>query len=321
MSIAITRTWTETDSSASHSSCILIGQPVETKAIRKLCSDLFYISFQMLSFQDNPYTWDASSKDIKSSVIDFSLKAANGSAIEVSGLPEPVELFIPQKGDSKDKGNETATVYFAKPSDGSNNLRYHRVVVPSASSSMFVEVKPEDGASLEVYIRYKTKPTVTEYIFSVIIPRIEFCNQTETSFNCSSDSYKFSISSALTGHVGVHYVGIRFPGPESDISPSSETEVDTSPSSETEVETVETIETRRVRRGCGSHGGRQKRSCIGVKDPPTTPPPAPKLVMPKYNASTDVNYTMSVTATSCLYWSETKQAWTDDGCRVRLIVP
>lgn len=260
----------------------------------------------MLSFTDNPYTWDASSNNIKSSVIDFSLKSANGSAIEVSGLPEPVELFIPQKEDSENKGNETETVYFAKPSDGSNNLRFHKVVVSSESSSMFVEVKPEDGFSLEIYVRYKSKPTVTEYSFSVIIPKIEFCNWTDATLNCSSEAYKFSISTALTGHVGVHYVGIRYPGPESDATPSSKAEVETA--------------AQRVRRGCGSHGGRQKRSCIGVKDPPTTPPPKPQIVIPKYNASTDVNYTMSVTATSCLYWSETKQAWTDYGCRVRLIV-
>ncbi|XP_078349560.1 polycystin-1-like protein 2 isoform X5 [Oculina patagonica] len=260
------------------------------------------VDSQMLAFTDNPYTWDASSKNIKSSVIDFSLKAADGSAIEVSGLPEPVELFIPQKEDSKDKGNETETVYFAKPSDGSNNLRYHQVVIPSESSSMFVEVKPEEGVSLEIYVRYKTKPTVTEHSFNVIIPKIEFCNRTETSLNCSSEAYRFSISSAQTGHVGVHYVGIRFPGPESDASPSPEAEVETAAS--------------RVRRGCESHGGRQKRSCIGVKTPPTTPPPTPNIIIPKYNASSDVNYTMSVTATSCLYWSETEQAWTDYGCRV-----
>lgn len=256
----------------------------------------------MLAFQDNPYTWDASSKNIKSSVIDFSLKTADGSALEVSGLPDPVELFIPQKEDTKDKGNETATVYFAKPSDGSNNFRYHKVVIPSESSSMFIEVRPEEGTSLEVYVRYKTKPTVTEHSFNVIIPKIEFCNRTKTSFNCSSKAFMFSISSAQTGHVGVHYVGIRFPGPESEGSPDLEEEVKTA--------------ANRVRRGCGGQGGRQKRSCIGVKDPPTTPPPTAKIVIPKYNASTDVNYTMSVTATSCLYWSETKQAWTDYGCKV-----
>ena len=78
----------------------------------------------MLAFKDNPYTWDASSKNIKSSVIDFSLKAANGSAIEVSGLPDPVELFIPQKKENEETGNTTKPGYFAKPSNGSDNMRY-----------------------------------------------------------------------------------------------------------------------------------------------------------------------------------------------------
>lgn len=80
----------------------------------------------MLAFKDNPYTWDATSKNIKSSVIDFSLKAADGETLEVSGLSKPVELFIPQKKRREDKGNTTNTtnpVYFAKPSDGENNLR------------------------------------------------------------------------------------------------------------------------------------------------------------------------------------------------------
>lgn len=77
----------------------------------------------MLAFTDNPYTWDASSKDIKSSVIDFSLKAANGSTMEVAGLSKPVELFLPQKEGSEDKTNATTPVFFAKPSDGSNNFR------------------------------------------------------------------------------------------------------------------------------------------------------------------------------------------------------
>ena len=78
----------------------------------------------MLAFKGNPYTWDASSKGIKSSVIDFSLKAANGSSLEVSGLSKPVELFIPQNEESGEKENTSTPVFFVKPSDGSNNMRW-----------------------------------------------------------------------------------------------------------------------------------------------------------------------------------------------------
>ncbi|XP_015751283.1 PREDICTED: sperm receptor for egg jelly-like isoform X1 [Acropora digitifera] len=81
------------------------------------------VDSQMLAFADNPYTWDASSKGIKTSVIDFSLKAENGSLLEVSGLSKPVELFIPQKKESKSQGNATTPIFFAKPSDGSKNMR------------------------------------------------------------------------------------------------------------------------------------------------------------------------------------------------------
>ncbi|EDO48488.1 predicted protein, partial [Nematostella vectensis] len=35
-----------------------------------------------------------------------------------------------------------------------------------------------------------------------------------------------------------------------------------------------------------------------------------------YNASTDVNYTMSVSMTGCLYWSNSKSKWAGEGCKV-----
>ena len=176
-------------------------------------------------------------------------------------------------------------------------------MIPSNSALVFVEVKPEEGKALEVYVNYKTRPTVEKYSFTAIIPNIEYCNDTETGLNCSSEAYVVTVSSAITGHVGVHYVGIRYPEPEND---------DVSSEGEGQGE----VDTRRVRRGCKSHGGRQKRACIGVKDPPTTPPPTPKIIIPQYNESTDVNYTMSASVVSCLYWSEKKQTWTDDGCKV-----
>ncbi|XP_068682590.1 polycystin-1-like protein 2 [Montipora foliosa] len=260
------------------------------------------VDSQMLAFKDNPYTWDASSKGIKSSVIDFSLKAANGSSLEVSGLSKPVELFIPQNEESGEKENTSMPVFFVKPSDGSNNMRYHQAVIPSHSALVFFEVKPEQGKSLEVYVNYKTRPTVEQYVFSAITPNIDYCNETESGLNCSSEAYVIVVSSAVTGHVGLHYIGIRYPGPEDDNS--------SSPGQTAQPEA------RRVKRGCEIHGGRQKRACVGVKDPPTTPPPTPKIIIPQYEASTDVNYTISATVTNCLYWSETRQVWTDDGCKV-----
>lgn len=179
--------------------------------------------------------------------------------------------------------------------------RYHQAVIPSRSALVFFEVKPEQGKSLEVYVDYKTRPTLKKHVFSAITPNTNYCNQTKSALNCSAEAYVIVLSSAVTGHIGLHYVGVRYPGPKND-NPASSEEMGQGKG--------------RIRRGCDSHGGRQKRSCIGVKDLPTTPTPTPKIIIPRYNESTDVNYTTSATVTNCLYWSEPEQAWTDDGCKV-----
>ena len=69
----------------------------------------------------------------------------------------------------------------------------------------------------------------------------------------------------------------------------------------------------RKRRSCFGHG-RERRSCVGVKDPP--PKGVTTTVVPQYDPNTDVNYTLAITQSSCLYWSEDKEKWTSEGCRV-----
>lgn len=252
----------------------------------------------MTSFNENPFTWDDSAKGIKSSVVDFSLKKDDGTPLEISGLKDPVELFIPVSRQEQKTGNKSDEKYFAKPSDGSSNLRYHRIDIPSANSIVFFEIQPERGEVFEVFVSAQKKPTPTDYQFKTRVPDFSSCTAYSKStgyHNCSNNPYEISLSSDVTGKTGTHYIGIMFAGNKTDQSRS------------------------RVSRSCGGHGGRQKRSCIGVKDPPTTPPPSPKIVIPQYNKSTDVNYTMSVTLTSCLYWSEKKQVWTNEGCSVSCI--
>ena len=252
----------------------------------------------MTSFNENPYTWDESSKGIQSSVLDFSLKKEDGTALEVSNLEDPVELFIPVTRQREKGGNASDENYFAKPSNGSNNLRYHRINIPSANTIISFEIKPEQGEFLDIFVRAQKKPTPSEYQYRTRVPDYSSCSAHSNStgyHKCSNNPYEVTMSSDITGKTGLHYIGIMF---AADKSPET---------------------SRRVARSCGGRGGRQKRSCIGVKDPPTTPPPTPKIVIPQYNESTDVNYTMSVTVTSCLYWSEKKQSWTNEGCSVSFL--
>ena len=256
----------------------------------------------MLAFKDNPFTWDKSAKTVKSSVLDFKLKSKGGNALNISGLQEPVALFIAiaSKGDSPEKDNSSAESLFIKPSNGTSNIRYHRFMVSSHDVLVTIQIKPEKGKTVHVFVNYRTKPTPRRNVFNTTIPNWSTCtnftqNSSET-LNCSSDPYTLSFSSLVSGHTGPHFLGIRYM--------KRDAQADSS------------INSRRKRRACGPIHGRMKRSCVDVKDAPTTPPPTPMIIIPKYNSSTDANYSLSISVSGCLYWSETKEKWTGEGCRV-----
>lgn len=248
----------------------------------------------MTSFEENPFTWDKSAKGIQSEVVEFTLKNG-GTSLNISGLQEPIELFIPVIRTDPKGQNRSHEEYFVKPSDGYRNLQYHRIDIPSANLRVSFKIRPEKGKFLEIFVAAHRKPTSTDFQFNTRLPNYSSCSAFSKPigyYNCSSNPFEVSLSSNVTGKTGVHYIGIMHDSNTTEKSPS------------------------RVKRSCGYTGRRQKRSCIGVKDPPTFPPPTPLIVEPKYNESTDVNYTMAVTVTSCLYWSEKKQSWTNKGCSV-----
>lgn len=260
----------------------------------------------MLAFKKNPFTWDKSAQTVKSSVLDFKLKASGGDTLNISGLPEPVELFIPivSKEKPSENDNSSAESLFVKPSNGTANIRYHMFLVSSHDVLVTIQIKPEQGVTMDVFVNYKTKPTPRSNVFNTTIPNFSTCtNMTRNSsdnLNCSSDPYTFSFSSHISGHTGTHFLGIRY------IKKNNK---------------ANNIDVRRKRRSCGPDHGRVKRSCVDVKDAPTTPPPTPMIIIPTYNSSTDANYSLSISVSGCLYWSESKEKWTSEGCRVRQYLP
>ena len=255
----------------------------------------------MLTLQVNPYVWTNGSKRIKSSVLKLDLKNVDGSHLNISGLSHPIELFIAEKGRKEDMENSTQEHLFVKrPSNDSSSLRYHRIAIENDFQSAFVSIRPENNSVFDVFVGGGFKPTLESYTFKTKIPDFSSCTNYDAKIgysNCTSNPYIFSLSSNVTGQVGVHFIGIGLA-------------LDA---------TERTARSKRndLRPSCKDSHGRQKRSCIGVKDPPTTPPPAQVKIVPQYDRHTDVNYTMSVKLKSCLYWSEGKQAWKSEGCKVR----
>lgn len=261
----------------------------------------------MVSFNENPFTWDPSSQNVKSSVVEFKLKTGDGKTLDIKGLSEPIELFLPMKLEEKPKSvNGTPNEYFVKPSKNNKNIRSHQITIPSHDAAISVTIKPEEGVSLAVYVRHLSKPTPDSYDLKKILPDYTSCSAFDDEkgyHNCTDNPYTITISSAVTGKIGIHYIGVQYT-PEQTMPTVNPTDTE--------------MLSARVRRDCYSHNGRMKRGCVGVKDPPTTPAPTPLIIVPIYNSSTDVNYTMSVSVTSCLYWSETKSKWTGEGCKVHI---
>ena len=258
----------------------------------------------MLSFNKNPFTWDKSAKAVKSSVLDFKLKASGGKTMNISGLSKPIELYIPlsDKGKESEKRNSSEQNLFLKPSDGTTNFRFHRFSVSSHDVLVTLKIYPDNGKRVDVFVNYKTKPTPQNNVFNTTIPDFSSCTNTtllsSDSHNCSSDPYAFTFSSLVSGQTGTHYLGIRYI--------TEKTEADSKTESE------------RASRSCSPFHRRGKRSCVDVKDAPTTPAPTPRIIVPIYNHTTDVNYTLSISISGCLYWSESKETWTGEGCRVSL---
>lgn len=250
-----------------------------------------------MTFKSNPYTWGKGANDIKSSVLDFELKDESGYPLNVSNLSQEVELFIPPPEQLRVKEPD---IHFVKPSDN-GTMRFHKIVFPGPEYAISIKVVPSGKKILTLYVRYAERPTLEYYNFTTSVPDYSSCNysvENKNHTNCSTDPFTVTLSAAVTGHTGLHYIGIVIGGRVNKTNDNA-----TTPG-----------HTRRVRRGC-LHNGRQKRSCVGVKDPPTTPPPI-LVIKPPFNASTDVNYTLSVSMGTCKYWNVTADAWSTQGCKV-----
>lgn len=236
-----------------------------------------------MAFKENPYTWDKTSSSIRSAVIDVTLRTNEGKEIEIHNLSQPLGLHIPNKHTEKKlEPKKQPRHLFLQP----GGINYHTLVIPSKEHLVSLRVATAERQQLAVYFGLGVKPNAKNHTSMVNIPDLSSCqkNATDKLFNCTDDIQSVS----LIGYdPGLYYLGITLVPP-----------------------------VVRLRRSCTGTGRRGKRSCVEVKDPPTTQPPTPLIVTPQYNAKTDVNYTFSVTMGTCLYWSEEDEKWSSKGCKV-----
>ena len=253
-----------------------------------------------MSFRVNPYTWHPKSRDIKSSVLDVTLKnVTSGKPLHVEGLTKPVEMYIKNWHREKEENlkKKPQQEFFVKPSppDSIKNMRFHQIFLPYGDAEANIRITPSNNQELEIYIRYKVRPTPAENNFATIIPNFSSClSYTELNgfFDCQSDPFLFTISPKVTGHAGTHFLGIRYVAKSIE---KNNTKTDT-----------------RTRRTCRDASRRQKRSCVEVKSPPSVE----NTRRLEFQNGSDVKYNLFVTMGACMYWSVKDDEWTSRGCQV-----
>ena len=242
------------------------------------------MSFQMRAIHFNPFTWDNSSKKVKSSVISLDLQSAKGTKINVSNLDNYIEVVIPITSPSPNTSNGTEQ-YFLKPNKMS--FRSHYAELADVPVSIKIGVQ-EKGVVIELFVKFGKRPTIKDFDHNFTV-RSTCRNQTNDKQNgtsCVLEENSLTVVPSVSIRL---YIGLLFLGAK-DVNEHS-----------------------RRRRSCFGHG-RERRSCVGVKDPP--PKGITKLDVPQYDPLTDVNYRLTITQSSCLYWSEENEKWTSDGCMV-----
>ena len=191
-------------------------------------------------------------------------------------------------------------------------MQYHQINITSSEATVILHIEPTKNASLEIYVGHKVRPNPKHRsgFFNTTIPNNRSCLRKTSnrglSFNCTSNPYVVVLTSRITGGIGKHFVGIKYQQLQTNTTLSA---------------LKVPARTRRddVSVDCKGQSGRMKRSCVGIKAPPTIPPPTSKRVNPTYNDTTDTNYTFTSSVASCVYWDEKKKRWSSEGCEVCII--
>ena len=230
----------------------------------------------MTSLNFNPYTWDQSSKAIESSVTSLEIKSGK-SKINVSNLHEDIVMVILISSQSKGDGNEI------KRSDH-RLLKPNRMVVhsyyaelPNIPVTMEMSIQETGVVIVELLIRLRSRPTVNncDYNFTISFEQTCELNGEQVDETYTFEKRSVTVMPATKDRLYIGIVGRK-----------------------------NSIHHSRNRRSCFGHG-RKKRACVGFKDPPPRAGIA-KTVVPQYNPSIDVKYTITVTQSGCLYSSEDK---------------
>jgi len=243
--------------------------------------------FQMLSIEFNPFTWDRTRERVNSYVLSLDLKDDQQKVMEISELSSDVDIEMTPKPQNYPLQKSP---FFTN----NNSPRFHKMKVDYENTVVQLDIAPDDAlVNLVLYIRFGQRPTLKEHDLNATASSYERCIWTKMKENLEGKNgcYSNRLIEVLAKRPGIYYLALLS---DSNITKSQ----------------------KRQKRSCFGQR-RQRRACVDIKSPPPTPPQSENVsVVPVYDPSTDHNYTLRVAMGSCVYWSDRKQMWITDGCRV-----
>ena len=188
------------------------------------------LSSQIAVASNNPFTWDNTSKDVTSNVVDIKMQSKMN--ISTSNTTEDFGITIPRDTTQFPEPDS----FFLKPSHENTTaktkeyLKYHRFERKSNYTSINFEMQPEDrGIQFMVYLKKESKPEVHkgDYELSFELPDLSSCltgnnsalnssNQSSANEenlvyvdlgNCTRDAYSVFVSNVDLHGTGRYWFG------------------------------------------------------------------------------------------------------------------
>ena len=164
-------------------------------------------------------------------------------------------------------------------------------------------------APFQVYIKYGSRPTQQDYDFFTTLdkrPCQEKTNICNVSHNVWYDAK----------HRGKYFIGLLQKDSESKLRKRRSDSGTVSPENNA---LGNHTPRQRIARSLFQFNETDEHLCVKTKAPPIQQKMVKNITlsMPPYDPEKSVNFSLEVDSVGCLYWSEEKEEWMSEGCKVR----
>lgn len=254
----------------------------------------------MIRYAVNPYSVHQVFEELNSEVVSLTLKDDSGNVINISDLHSEISLKVPI---NKKIGNDTPLVEeYSVP----NFMLYREFTENHGNSKIKLSLNLQRSAAFELYVKYGVKPTQKDYDYFTTLDKDTCQNKTNS---CANVSHHVWFDAERKGK---YFIGLL----QKEASTRKRRSASTIDSPK-KVLQLSKILKKRMPRSLSQLNKTEEELCVKFKDPPKTGTTVNVTVkLPPHDPEKSVNFTVEVDSVGCRYWSESKQEWMSDGCKV-----